>query len=703
MKHVRYPYSQEFYVAKQPSKFSVGYFFSSIVRADGSSVQEAMKRIIVDKLLDLAHQGVLQIELGRVVDDLCTNYNSSPAVLESWLLKEAKNGLCLVNERSFEPPHVVRFVSLRLKGVTVQSLVWVLLSIKNDRMQPADVLVHSRFKEFFQIKVSVKDWKIFVEELVSSPALLAKMNKYQHILGEIDISHSPDVGTLFLLRNDTWDYEDLLNIEADDPDYIELTQFLDDFFLESEHPDELEPLVPPHRDSPLHSFSHHHELKKQSIFSSGSFYSEINKGKEKVMRKAIPGGKYGCALLVKNHGSERLKKLSLGRIHALIKLALHNQLIVHHRTLIIKNQKSAEAKSSERKVLIDKIKATILKILKENADKGVTLAQLPFLLSRKLGHHQNFQELGFPKLKHFLTTIEDQIVLEKSHNNHIKVYLRSAQPSDDSKQFIRVSDCRSDALDFSRSETCSINAPPPLDKKPPSATLKPNPFDSQYQLYNSKFSASHAKSFSTVQQYKEKLRFRLLDILNQNSQGIELGKLEQKLSPYMHRGFTHDQGYKDFQDFLLVNFDDLVLITIAKRRREPGSVYMVTPKKFQIPVGGFLEPRPHFHHHPHVEYGFHQERVPPTNYQSDSSDSSLLRQFPSPQLSMFKEPKTDVNPSNEVGGFAWQIISHISSHPNSLFEDPEEEDIPYMEAEDGKGGPAKDNYDLINKLLEDDD
>lgn len=46
--------------------------------------------------------------------------------------------------------------------------------------------------------------------------------------------------------------------------------------------------------------------------------------KSKNLTKAIPGGIYGCSLLLKNSKNLTLKNLSLGRLHALIKFALNN-------------------------------------------------------------------------------------------------------------------------------------------------------------------------------------------------------------------------------------------------------------------------------------------------------------------------------------------------------------------------------------------
>ncbi len=59
--------------------------------------------------------------------------------------------------------------------------------------------------------------------------------------------------------------------------------------------------------------------------------------KNRNLTKAIPGGIYGCALLLKHSNKKVFNDLSMGKIHAIIKTALENQIINHYKTLIVKN------------------------------------------------------------------------------------------------------------------------------------------------------------------------------------------------------------------------------------------------------------------------------------------------------------------------------------------------------------------------------
>ncbi len=50
---------------------------------------------------------------------------------------------------------------------------------------------------------------------------------------------------------------------------------------------------------------------------------------------------------------------------------------------------------------------------------------MPSLYQAKFGKIPEWSELGFPKLKNFLTTMKDVVELEEFHKNHIKVKLKN--------------------------------------------------------------------------------------------------------------------------------------------------------------------------------------------------------------------------------------------------------------------------------------
>lgn len=67
----------------------------------------------------------------------------------------------------------------------------------------------------------------------------------------------------------------------------------------------------------------------------------------KDINKAIPGGKYGCALMIKNCGPAKLRELSIGKLVSFVSQALKNEYLVHIKTFIVKNSKDIKDYSVE--------------------------------------------------------------------------------------------------------------------------------------------------------------------------------------------------------------------------------------------------------------------------------------------------------------------------------------------------------------------
>lgn len=313
------------------------------------------------------------------------------------------------------------YYSLCFANVSIESIVWILRSIRNDQMQPSESLVFSRFKEYFALKVVMKDWKRLIESLLKSRDLLAAFNLHRDILEEIDIREIDDGNFLILLRDTHWTYEDLSDVRDTDEDYLSFLNYLDGFFEKSQ--DELD--------------AKEAELKKLLSPPDGQKKRTTNlvldPGHKKAVQsesiiKAIPGGKYGSAQFLRNCGPLILRKSSIGRIYALLKHALNTQVISHLKTHIIKNDQKSAPLNVNRDKEIQELQNNVLELLREQDKETVTLAQLPLLLQKKYGIFYNFQELGFIKLKNFLTTLEDKIELTRSSNNHIKVSLRRKEP-----------------------------------------------------------------------------------------------------------------------------------------------------------------------------------------------------------------------------------------------------------------------------------
>ena len=80
----------------------------------------------------------------------------------------------------------------------------------------------------------------------------------------------------------------------------------------------------------------------------------------KDIDKAIPGGKYGCALLLKHYYGESFEEVSMGKIIAMIKKSLEDVEYFHHKTLIYPNNHDKPKKDPEAE---EKTKLNIIKLV----------------------------------------------------------------------------------------------------------------------------------------------------------------------------------------------------------------------------------------------------------------------------------------------------------------------------------------------------
>jgi len=76
--------------------------------------------------------------------------------------------------------------------------------------------------------------------------------------------------------------------------------------------------------------------------------------------------------------------------------------------------------ATESKLLA--VRTALIEILTENK-QGMSLAQLPLYLRRKLSFSLDLNELGFPKLKDLILSMNDRVKLELRGHNHPFAYL----------------------------------------------------------------------------------------------------------------------------------------------------------------------------------------------------------------------------------------------------------------------------------------
>ena len=138
------------------------------------------------------------------------------------------HNLCKETNRNFGDS-ALQFYSLRLWTPSLEAIYWIMLTIRADRMCPTDYLIHSRLKEFFDLKINMKSWKAFTSgygKIYSHKFL----NKFKSFFWEIEIRPIDDLSSGFFFKNDDWDYEDLSPVSADSGEYLAFEQFINDYF-----------------------------------------------------------------------------------------------------------------------------------------------------------------------------------------------------------------------------------------------------------------------------------------------------------------------------------------------------------------------------------------------------------------------------------------------------------------------------------------
>jgi hypothetical protein len=721
--HHRVPFYPNLFEDKCNPKFRISYFSRQCYRNNFSNrrdFNEEVRKYTYEKLLESTRKGVPMLLLEDLMEYLLTRFDATRDDILASLERELSGGLMFHQTiRTFGDYEPLKYFSLCLNSVSLESIVWIIKSIRNDRMQPNETLIHSRFKECFAIKVSMKEWKSFIDSLLTDPEMLKKLNRFKEIFGEINIKKMEDGSSLFLIKGVEWAYEDLQDVDEFGENYKLFINFIENFFIEREpnqgtkSNESLDPLKAKQLKKWLSSVENSH-IKTSSTTSESNFKKIMEKDS---IVKAIPGGKYGCALMLKNCGPDKLKLTSIGKISAFIKHALNKQVIIHHKTLIIKNEQKINENTSRKDVVIFEIQQNIINLLKESMEDGVTLAQLPLLLMKKYGKFYDFQEIGFPKLKNFLTTMEDYVELERSHNNHIKVRLKKKKSPLLRKEPFYNESCsqvaspkpnsppRKDST-FSDNNLSHNNFPQNKGfKAKGSSTLKGNRFDQkckEINIYSGRQGADHKKSVSDLSDYFTNISNIIISTLNVNNFGIEIRKLEEELSRILKTPFDPKIfSASDFKEFLLNNFDEFVNVEVRKtiksgRNNIPnhgGIQYMVFPKTYKS-----LNPPPRmpvlptkFDTHRLFESVYDKETVTDNISEisqnnlnvaqitqdsfSDNSFTKLHPIYPSSHENgkLIQKQKKDED-FKLYNGFEFAVVSPIYSHSNTVLNNDENED-----------------------------
>ena len=401
------------------------------------------------ELHKLANEGDLLIPKTKFLDIVAKLLKNSSLNSENEaLIREAEQvNILHVTLRKFEGyPERQEFISLNLEYLSLESMTWVLKSIRKDAMTPTEKIILSRIKECFRLKITPKQWEkvllsIKFQKFSQDSDPYSTLNKPSLPIIVLSKIKDPLIGNetnVLKFKGQDWTVEDQGKIEEDkDPLWKIFINFLNNYFKSQSQKTKLEEIpekVEKTSESEINynESSLDFELKARHISAIST--SQLKFSEE---AKAIPGGRYGCAQFIKTCAPEDLRKCSLGKLNLYVQEAINKGFIKYHRTLLVKDYSKDEENSFlegsanisgdlssnlQRDTKIKALQKTILEILRENPN-GVSLAQIPQFLKMKALFPFNLQELGFPKLKNFLASLPEKIKIEMAGTNNSYAYL----------------------------------------------------------------------------------------------------------------------------------------------------------------------------------------------------------------------------------------------------------------------------------------
>ena len=294
----------------------------------------------------------------------------------------------------------VPVISLRVEKLSHKVLLWVLRSLKNDEMISTEKAIQSRIKEAFDLKVPPQVWSQFIASclqgsmhkkalsasfsLFSSQSEKNKKNFVFSAKTVLDFASGTETRVVYPVNEEWVSYDqyiksgDLFQIKKTS-EWTSFVSYFNDLYLEQ--------------------------------------YSED---------KAVSGGRYGCALYLKKH-SESLCNCSLGKLSYIVQLAIDEDLLRYHKTLLVWTP-AFDKKCKEDKQSLIRIKRVVVDCVASCTD-GISLAQLPGLLKDHDVSDAELSSLGYAKLKDLVVEIPDLELTLKGKNHPFVRVKKAKKPS----------------------------------------------------------------------------------------------------------------------------------------------------------------------------------------------------------------------------------------------------------------------------------
>ena len=241
--------------------------------------------------------------------------------LKMYLNELEQDGIIHITRRKFKVLKSANFISMGLRSVNLESLMWVLASLKHDEMTPTDRVIQGRIKEAFGLKIEASQWELLLREstggennIYRSKTILRSGEKRRYEIESEIMMDTLTGGRLNVIypKGERWIGVDqqssttVLHTQL----YIEFRGFMREYFTSS-----------------------------AQIFWGKYGGAGVEEGvdwnMEEKESKSIPGGRYGCAQFLKVCGSPMLRSSSLGTLSLLVQTAINEDILRYIKTLLV--------------------------------------------------------------------------------------------------------------------------------------------------------------------------------------------------------------------------------------------------------------------------------------------------------------------------------------------------------------------------------
>lgn len=351
---------------------------------------------MISFLKNLAYEGKIMHEFKELKEKIAFHLKTSTIYASELIQTGCRLGKLLHQTKklgNFD----VSIISLKVEKLNTKVLLWILRSLRCDEMISTEKAIQSRAKEAFDLKIPATSWSYFLESALK-PAYSHKKSLSEAPSFSLFSSQAEkNRKNLFFSMKKVKDYgsgSENSVIYPVNEEWVSYDQYIKsgDVF----------------------------QIKKTYEWKAFmSFFTELYRN-EYTEDKAICGGRYGCAQYLKKF-SESLKNSSLGKLSYMVQLAIDEDILRYHKTLLVWAP-AFDKKCKEDKRALLRAKRVVVDAVASCAE-GISLAQLPGLLKERMLSEIELSSLGFAKLKDLIVEIPD-IELTLKGKNHPFVKIR---------------------------------------------------------------------------------------------------------------------------------------------------------------------------------------------------------------------------------------------------------------------------------------